>query len=169
MSIEDIILSRDRRGISALRPHMSEDFCDQAASLVLASPGTAMIATGFYILSAGAAETDGPPGAVAIGNALQSIGYEVAYVTDRYAAPMMTSVVGARARVIDFPIADGEASRKFARKNSGRGQPIGPYLHREVRADTRGAVPQHARRRHYGVHSQIGPPVLGPPQHSWDR
>ena len=40
--------------------------------------------TGFYILAAEAAETDGPPGAIVIGNALQSIGYEVVYVTDRY-------------------------------------------------------------------------------------
>ncbi len=114
MSIEDIILDNDRRGISALRTHLPEDFCDQAASLVLEHPGTAMITTGFYILAARAVETDGPPGAIVIGNALQSIGYDVVYVTDRYATPLMNAVVGSRARVIDFPIDDDEASKKYA-------------------------------------------------------
>ena len=114
MSIEDIILDRDRRGISALRQHLPPDFCDQAAGLVLGHPGTAMIVTGFYILAAGATETDGPPGAIVIGDALQSIGYEVVYVTDRYTAPLMTAIRGSKARVVDFPITDVESSRRFA-------------------------------------------------------
>ena len=114
MSIEDIILGHDQRGISALRPHLPENFCDQAARLVLEHSGTALIATGFYIAAARAAETDGPPGAVAIGNALQAMRYEVVYVTDLYAAPMMTDVVGSKASVIDFPITDLEGSEKFA-------------------------------------------------------
>jgi len=114
MTIEDIVLDRDRRGISALRPHLPADFCGQAASLVLEHPGTAMIVTGFYILAAGAIETDGPPGAIVIGDALQSIGYEVVYVTDQHTAPLMTAVVGSRARVVDFPIVDEEASKGFS-------------------------------------------------------
>ena len=114
MSIEDIILGHDQRGISALRPHLPEDFCDQAAKLVLDHPGTAMIATGFYIAAADAAETDGPPGAIAIGAALQSVGYEVVYVTDVYAESLMTAAVGSQASVVDFPIADLQASEKFA-------------------------------------------------------
>ena len=114
MTIEDIILDHDRRGISALRPHLPEDFCDQAAGLILDNPGTALIVTGFYILAAGAAETDGPPGAVVIGDALRAIGYDSVYVTDRYTAPLMTAIVGSTARVVDFPIADEGASRAFA-------------------------------------------------------
>ena len=114
MSIEDIILDNDRRGISALRAHLPEDFCDQAASLILEHPGTAIITTGFYILAARAVETDGPPGAIVIGDALQSIGYDVVYVTDRYTAPLMNAVAGSGAKVVDFPIDDDEASKKFA-------------------------------------------------------
>ena len=106
MSIEDIILDRDRRGVSALRQHLPPDFCDQAASLVLEHPGVAMIVTGFYILAVGATETDGPPGAIVIGDALQSIGYEVIYVTDQHTAPLMTAIRGSKARVVDFPITD---------------------------------------------------------------
>ena len=113
-SIEGIILDRDRRGISALAPHLPGDFCDQAAALVLEHPGTAMIVTGFYILAAGAAETDGPPGAIAIGRALASIGYEVVHATDRYAEPLLSAIVGDEARVVDFPIADEATSKEFA-------------------------------------------------------
>ena len=114
MTIEDIILSEDKRGISTLRQHLPEDFCDRAASLVLGNPGTAIIATGFYIMRAGATETDGPPGAIAIGDALQSIGYQVVYVTDRYTTPVISAVASPDARVVDFPITDDEASKALA-------------------------------------------------------
>ena len=59
-TIEDIILDRDRRGISHLRPHLPSDYATQAAQLILDNPGVAIITTGFYILDAGHAETDGP-------------------------------------------------------------------------------------------------------------
>jgi hypothetical protein len=114
MTIEDIILDRDRRGIADLRPHMTPDFCDQAAELVLDNPGTALIVTGFYILTAGAPETDGPPGAIAIGNALEAIGYRVVYVTDLHTAPLMSGVLGSDDAVVDFPITDDASSKAFA-------------------------------------------------------
>ena len=66
MSIEDIILDRDSRGVSKLRGHLPANFCQEAAELILANPGTALIATGFYILASSLPETDGPPGALAI-------------------------------------------------------------------------------------------------------
>ena len=73
-TIEDIILDQDQRGVSHLRGHVPTDFCAQAAQYILDHPGPAIIATGFYILSAGKHETDGPPGAIAIGNALKALG-----------------------------------------------------------------------------------------------
>ena len=123
MSIEDIILDRDRRGVSALRPHLPNNFCDQAASLVLAHPGTALIVTGFYILAAGVPETDGPPGAVVIGKALQSMGYEVVYVTDQHTAPLMASVAGTGTSVADFPIMGQEGSKQHAAELLSRFKP----------------------------------------------
>lgn len=115
MTIEDIVLDRDKRGIAALRPHLPADYCDRAARVVLDNPGTAMIVTGFYIITAGATETDGPPGAVVIGDALRSIGYEVVYVTDRYSLDVMKGTAGPDSRVVDFPIAGVEESRAFAK------------------------------------------------------
>lgn len=114
MSIEDIILDHDRRGIAALRAHLPDDFCDQAGGLVLEHPGTAIIITGFYILAAGAVETDGPAGAIVIGDALRKLGNEVVYVTDQWSVPLMEAAAGDGVRVVDFPITDDEASKRRA-------------------------------------------------------
>jgi hypothetical protein len=113
-TIEDIILSEDKRGVSELRPFLSADFCDQAARYVLDHPGRVAIITGFYILTAGQHETDGPPGAIAMGNALQELGSQVTYVTDCHTAPMMRKWLGEGASVVDFPITGEEASREAA-------------------------------------------------------
>ena len=99
-----------------MRPFLPADFCDRAARYVLAHPGKVAIITGFYILTAGQHETDGPPGAIAMGNALQELGSQVTYVTDCHTAPMMRKWLGDRADVVDFPIAGEEESREAARR-----------------------------------------------------
>ena len=116
MTIEDIILDNDRRGISHLRPYVPADFCDRAARLILDNPGTAFIVTGFYILDAGLIETDGPPGAIAIGSALEQLGYSVVHVTDSYGTAVMEATKSDAAAVIDFPIADDAESEAFAQQ-----------------------------------------------------
>ena len=114
LTIEDIILQKDQRGIAALRPYLPEDFCTQAAQYVLDRPGTTLITTGFYILYGEAVETDGPPGALAIGDALESLGRDVVYVTDKYCGEVMQTLAGPEAAVVEFPIAGPDASREFA-------------------------------------------------------
>ena len=116
MTIEDIILDRDRRGISRLRPHLPADYATRAARLILDNPGRAVIVTGFYILDAGRAETDGPPGAVAIGRALNALGFGVTHLTDRCAVEIMRETGGDFAETVEFPIADESDSRDFAAK-----------------------------------------------------
>ncbi|MEE8420203.1 MAG: glutamate cyclase domain-containing protein, partial [Dehalococcoidales bacterium] len=82
-SIEDIILNHDCRGISALRPFLPSSFCEDAARFILEKSGTghktALITTGFFILSAKAPETDGPPGTIALARALRQLGFKVIY------------------------------------------------------------------------------------------
>ena len=126
-TIEDIILDHDRRGISALRPHLPEDFCAQAARYVLEHPGQVIIATGFYIMMSDAPETDGPPGAFAIGNALRELGNPVAYTADEPMAYMMASW---RARhrdpspIIRFPIIeDPNINGRFVQETIDNRQP----------------------------------------------
>jgi len=112
-AIEDIILQDDIRGMKALRAHMKDGWLDSSAQLLLDHPGRILIVTGFYILRASEPETDGPPGAVAIGEALKALGNTVAYVTD---APCMTSMraIAGDDEVIEFPITTHNESLKFA-------------------------------------------------------
>jgi hypothetical protein len=127
VSIEDIILSHDRRGISALRDHLTVGFCHEAAAFVLQRAGwnkrRIIIATGFYVRDAAAPETDGPPGALAIGRALEALDFDVIYVTDRHTAPLLFANTARAEKVIDFPIADHEASGRFAREVLAEIQP----------------------------------------------
>lgn len=114
-AIEEIILRNDRRGISALKPYLPDDFCTQAARIILDNPGTAIICTGFYILSAGAPETDGPPGAVFIGRALEGLGYHVTYVCDRYSLLPLKGPVPPE-KVVEFPVSDERSSQRHAQE-----------------------------------------------------
>jgi len=112
-AIEEVILRNDRRGISVLKPYLPDDFCTQAAQHILDSPGSAIVCTGFYILAAGAPETDGPPGAVFIGRALESLGYTVTQVTDELSSPALRGAVPAD-RIVEFPIADDTSSKQYS-------------------------------------------------------
>ncbi len=113
-TIEDIILQQDKRGVAELRPHLPPDFCSQAAAYVMEHPGDAVVTSGYYITMSGGPETDGPPGAIAIGRALQALGRRVTYVTDAYALPLFQDWIGGEAEVVDFPIAGVASSKQFA-------------------------------------------------------
>jgi len=114
-TIEDIILSKDGRGISNLRNDLVNDYCNQAAKFVLENKGVIMIITGFYIAAVGASETDGPPGAIAIGNALDDLGCNVIYVSDKYTVKYLSEMKRNNALIIEFPIANDLTSQKFAK------------------------------------------------------
>jgi hypothetical protein len=114
MSIEDIILAQDKRGIAALRPYLSPHYCEDAARFILVHDGPVFIATGFYILQADRPETDGPLGALALGQALHQLSRDVIYISDRYTTPLMQYLSGPEAEIICFPITDAEASRQYA-------------------------------------------------------
>ena len=107
-TIKNIITDNDKRGISMLLPHVSDTVCEDAANIILNNPNKAIILTGFYILSAGAAETDGPIGAIAIGNALKKIGYQVTYITDEFSQPPIKKVLSADDNLEIFPMQNHE-------------------------------------------------------------
>lgn len=116
MSIEDIILAHDKRGIAALRPYLSPRYCEDAARFILAHDGPVMIATGFYILQADRPETDGPLGALALGHALRQLGRRVIHVSDHYTTPLLQHLGGSDTTIASFPITDADASRQYATK-----------------------------------------------------
>ena len=115
MTLEDVILAQDRRGVAALRRYLPVGFCAAAARFLLQHPGTVLIATGFYIQRADAPETDGPPGALVLGRALAALGSQVAYVSDAYTAPLLADLAPSGTETVDFPIADDATSRQAAR------------------------------------------------------
>ena len=114
-TIEEIILQHDRRGISKLRPFLPKYFCSIAADNILNNKGTVFITTGFYILKTNAPETDGPPGAIAIGNAMEKIGYNVFYIVDFYSFHLFIDIIESE-KVIIFPICGNEESEVYAKK-----------------------------------------------------
>ena len=111
--IEDIILARDHRGFTDLRSHLAPDYCMEAARFMHDRPGTALIVTGFYEDVPHTIETDGPPGALAIGHAWEGLGHKVVHVSDRHCVPFLTPETG-EAEVVEFPITDPEESRAFS-------------------------------------------------------
>ena len=114
-TLEDVILAQDRRGVAALRPYLPTGFCEAAARFLLAHTGTVLIATGFYVQRADAPETDGPPGALALGRALEALGNRVVYVSDAYTAPLLADLAPDDTEPVDFPIVDDATSREVAR------------------------------------------------------
>jgi hypothetical protein len=121
-TIEQTLLARDRRGVAALASSLPADYCVQAARFVLERPGPVLIVTGFYILAADAPETDGPAGALVLGNALEALDYPVGYVTDRYTAPLLKAEVP-QALVHTFPMAGEGESGAFAEELLAHVQP----------------------------------------------
>ena len=115
---------------------------ESCADLLLDHPGTIFIVTGFYIIAAEATETDGPPGAVAIGNALAKLGNDVVYVTDELSSEVVRTIT--EDEVIDFPITNHFESANFA-KSTGRGTfPVGASSNRTRRTDRRWYLPEYA-------------------------
>ena len=113
--LEDIILEHDKRGIAPLRQSIPSDYLNRSAEIVLSNVGKVFITTGFYILTAGTIETDGPPGAIALGNGLEKLGYEVVYITDSYASKFLDEYRSHKSRLIDFPICSDEESSKYSK------------------------------------------------------
>ena len=114
MRIDDIILKHDTRGISNLPKVISDHSCFNAANLILDNFGKVFITTGFYILSARSPETDGPPGAIALGNALEKLGYEIVYVTDKYCVSILNGLKSKKSRIIEFPIMNQKKSKLYS-------------------------------------------------------
>ncbi len=80
-SIENLIAQDP--GHRNILPLIQRDHLRLAAMSLLGAKKV-LITSGFPILKARAGETDGPPGALAIGQALTRLGIQVAYITDKH-------------------------------------------------------------------------------------
>jgi len=88
-SIENLIAS-DPGGRNIFGLVVTDQLRLAAQSLRLAKH--VAIVSGFYVYEAGAGETDGPPGAKVLGNALSTLGINVDYITDARNAPLFQAL-----------------------------------------------------------------------------
>jgi len=111
--IEKIILQDDTRGMSNLYENIEKGFIQRSTDLILEKKGVVFITTGFFILSAKPSETDGPPGAIALGNALEKLGYDVFFITDKYSSGILVGMSDEK-KVIEFPVTTHFESNSYA-------------------------------------------------------
>lgn len=122
-SIEDLILSNDRRGISQLRNYLPPDFCTRAARLLFEHHRRVLIVTGFFLLNHQSPETDGPPGAAAIGRAVQVLGGQVWYVIEPCLQAGLHGMGIPSEEIIAFPILSAAESRAYSQSLIAQLQP----------------------------------------------
>ena len=126
-TLEDIILSHDHRGIGVLRPHLAPNFCTEAAEYILKHRRQVLITTGLYIPGSKTAETDGPLGALALGNAIAAIDGQVIYLAGTPLSDILANYLKSKnnkTSVIDYPIVDGhEANTKIADEIADKHKP----------------------------------------------
>jgi hypothetical protein len=108
--IEDIILEHGTRGMGELREYLPSDYCRRAAEGLREYADTVLIATGFYVSER--CETDGPVGAVMLGEALTRLGARVVLVTDRYCSDVLKKVT--TFDVYEVPLAGEKESEQYA-------------------------------------------------------
>jgi hypothetical protein len=108
--IEECILRYDTRGMKEVRKALPVEFCRRAAEFLRRNMQIVLITTGFYVSEH--CETDGPPGAVMLGEALMKMGSTVGIVTDRYCYEVLKKVK-VPFEVYEFPIAGEKESKEY--------------------------------------------------------
>ncbi len=99
-AIEDLLVSRNLRGMRDVQPALTPGYYLRAAKWLLESKGTVLIGTGFPVLNS--FETDGPVGAIALYQTLERLGAKPVIVCG---APMSTAIA-ADFRVHDIAVGD---------------------------------------------------------------
>ena len=111
LAAEELILRQDSRGISALADLLSPGYLARVAG-TLARPGTRLLlGTGFLVIGAGRAETDGPLGARAICDAVRLAGGSVCVVCDEPTREVVGAAIGDSAGIAVMPVGDDDQAR----------------------------------------------------------
>ena len=116
-AIEDTLVARNPRGMKTLQAAMTPGYYLRAAQLLENIEGNGIIGTGFPV--AGSFETDGPVGAIALYEALESLG-----ATPWIAcAPPLADRISDRYRVVPLTITDVDSAITEAREQLAKLQP----------------------------------------------
>ncbi len=93
VDVADAVFPYDYRGVRIAARRLPADVYARAGCALLErTPGVALLTTGFPV--AGVGETDGPPGAAAVGRALQTLGWRVVTVVDPLTRGVVTAIGG---------------------------------------------------------------------------
>ena len=91
VDVADAVFPYDYRGVRAALTRLPADAYARAAHDMLDQrPGVALLITGFPVN--GIAETDGPPGAAAVGRALRNLNWHVVTVVDPMTRPVIEAL-----------------------------------------------------------------------------
>lgn len=105
MNVKDIVLQHGSRGMDDLKGYVPQDIYETCADRLLKDERkVALITTGFFVKNS--AETDGPPGAFFLFQALKELGYAVKVLVDPIVYPVMCKHLGHES-LINMPL--GEA------------------------------------------------------------
>ncbi|MEW6063082.1 MAG: glutamate cyclase domain-containing protein [Nanoarchaeota archaeon] len=107
MTIEDVILSNDKKGISKLKKYLNRNFCESSTKFILQNCKRTIITTGFYVN--GTCETDGLVGAINLASILSELGADITFITDKYCFNILQNIQDFP--VIEFPL--GEIGESF--------------------------------------------------------
>jgi hypothetical protein len=97
-SIEDILVSRNLRGMKTVQRHLEPGYCLRAARVLQKCRGNILIGTGFPVVKT--FETDGPVGAIALYEAFEKLGANPTIVCGR----PLSQVLSAQYRVHEIRV-----------------------------------------------------------------
>jgi hypothetical protein len=100
ITIENILVSRNLRGMKTVQPHLEAGYCMRAARVLQQCQGNILIGTGFPVVKT--FETDGPVGAIAMYEAFEKLGSTPTIVCGR----PLSQALAARYRVHEIRVGD---------------------------------------------------------------
>ena len=111
IEIQNVILKHDYREMSLLSKIMNNVYIKESAEMILENinKGKIIISTGFFEIIPKTIETDGPPGAFSIGNAITELGGDVIYLIESNTK----NFISKDQKTIIFPNTTKEESIKF--------------------------------------------------------
>ena len=114
IEIQEIILEHDYREMTLLSKIMNNLYIKEAAKMILENirKGKIIISTGFFEIIPKTIETDGPPGAFSIGNAITDLGGDVIYLIETHTK----NFIDQENNTIIFPNTSKEESLKFSQQ-----------------------------------------------------
>ena len=112
LEIQKVILEHDYREMNTLSQIMNNLYIKEASEMIFQNigKGKIIISTGFFEIIPKTIETDGPPGAFSIGNAISELGGEVIYLIEDHTK----NFIDKKNNTIIFPNTSKEESLKFS-------------------------------------------------------